>query len=273
MQNLKEIADDVVRTIRAYVDHRLQSTEDAFKSLLDAAIAALPAPPAVIAGERGEKGAAGTPGEKGEKGEPGPRGERGEKGEKGEKGDGGAPGPDGASGAPGQKGESGKDGRDGRDGRDGEPGKDAAAIVPLDGIDPSKSYPRSTWALYKGGMICALRATDPVDGDLTKAGWAVALNGIDSVTEQETDDGRQILRTTSYTNGKVVEDRRRALNIRYRNVYNPAHDYQLGDLVTWGGSLWHCGVEASKNRPDDGSGHWTLAVKRGSPGRDGKAPK
>lgn len=63
----------------------------------------------------------------------------------------------------------------------------------------------------------------------------------------------------------------------YRGVFNEAEteSYEPGDMVTWGGSLWHFnGVDGTEQataaaKPGDGSDAWTLAVKRGDKGRAG----
>jgi hypothetical protein len=54
----------------------------------------------------------------------------------------------------------------------------------------------------------------------------------------------------------------------YRNVYKDGESYEPGDLVTWGGSLWHCN-EPTTDKPELTKA-WTLAAKRGRDGRDGK---
>jgi hypothetical protein len=55
----------------------------------------------------------------------------------------------------------------------------------------------------------------------------------------------------------------------YRGVYRPGQTYERGDTVTWGGSVWHCNEKTSA-KPGDGSGGWTLCVKKGSDGPSGK---
>jgi hypothetical protein len=55
----------------------------------------------------------------------------------------------------------------------------------------------------------------------------------------------------------------------YRGVYRPDGTYVRGDEVTFGGSQWHCN-QATDEKPGDGSAAWTLAVKRGRDGRDGR---
>ena len=45
--------------------------------------------------------------------------------------------------------------------------------------------------------------------------------------------------------------------------------YERGDGVTWAGSEWHCN-EPTTTKPGDGSKAWTLKVKRGRDGKDGR---
>lgn len=55
----------------------------------------------------------------------------------------------------------------------------------------------------------------------------------------------------------------------YRGVYLENKTYDRGDCVTWGGSEWHCN-EMTTTKPGDGSKAWTLKVKRGRDGKDGR---
>jgi hypothetical protein len=57
--------------------------------------------------------------------------------------------------------------------------------------------------------------------------------------------------------------------MRQEGVYIDGKSYSVGDVVTWGGSQWHCN-EDTTTKPGDGSKAWTLIVKRGKDGRDGK---
>lgn len=57
----------------------------------------------------------------------------------------------------------------------------------------------------------------------------------------------------------------------YRGVYKEGSEYEKGDTVTWGGSLWHCDTEKTAEKPDSSEKHWTLAAKRGRDGKDGGA--
>lgn len=55
----------------------------------------------------------------------------------------------------------------------------------------------------------------------------------------------------------------------YEGVYQEGKAYDAGQLVTWGGSSWHCN-EPTDTKPGDGSKAWTLMVKRGRDGKDGR---
>lgn len=54
----------------------------------------------------------------------------------------------------------------------------------------------------------------------------------------------------------------------YRGVYATGKRYDVGDVVTYAGSAWHCG--ASTLRAPGTSGDWVLMVKRGRDARDRK---
>jgi hypothetical protein len=56
-----------------------------------------------------------------------------------------------------------------------------------------------------------------------------------------------------------------APTMKYVGVHREGEEYQPGNFVTWGGSMWHAN-EVTKARPGDG-GTWTLCVKKG---RDAK---
>lgn len=55
----------------------------------------------------------------------------------------------------------------------------------------------------------------------------------------------------------------------YRGVFMESKTYERGDGVTWAGSEWHCN-ETTTSKPGDGSKAWTLKVKRGRDGKDGR---
>lgn len=55
----------------------------------------------------------------------------------------------------------------------------------------------------------------------------------------------------------------------YRGVWKDG-EYRTGDVVTWGGSLWHCD-EKTGAKPDSANSGWRLAVKKGRDGKDAAA--
>lgn len=54
-----------------------------------------------------------------------------------------------------------------------------------------------------------------------------------------------------------------------RGVYVEGKAYELGDVVTWGGSQWHCNEDTTA-KPGENAKAWTLVVKRGRDGKDGR---
>lgn len=219
-----------------------------------------------IQGKAGETGARGAVGEKGDAGIAGTVGARGEKGEsgiagpRGEKGDLGLIGKDGREG---------KDGRDGADGNDGADGRDAVAIefIPLTSLD--KRFARGTFATFRGGIIRAFRNTEPMPegGNLEAAGWVVCMRGIHSEMEELLDEGRTIKRTTFYTDGEIFSREHKTAMALYRGVWREGN-YETGDTVTRGGSVWHCQYP-THDVPGTGSQAWKLMVKEGARGKDG----
>jgi hypothetical protein len=55
----------------------------------------------------------------------------------------------------------------------------------------------------------------------------------------------------------------------YQGVYTSGKAYEPGDVVSFGGSGWHCN-QPTDTKPGDGNATWTLAIKHGRDGRDGK---
>lgn len=249
------------------------------------------------AGAQGERGPMGEPGQMGERGlqgepgEPGAQGERGERGvgivgpqgmpgERGEKGDAGAqgeagpqgvrgePGLIGKDGAPGSKGE---DGRDGRDGLEGAPGRDALRLEVLESIDVERSYPRGTYAKHLGGLVRAVRTTDPLtDGELGAAGWQIIVEGVYDLRFEQLDERTSKLALV-LTSGRKVEHVMATPVMIYRGVWTNG-DFKRGDTVTHEGSLWHC--QCDTDAQPGTSGDWKLAAKRGERGsRDAPARK
>ena len=156
-------------------------------------------------------------------------------------------------------GEKGADGKDGRDGRDGADGRDGLDIAPIPAIDETKSYPRGTYAAHKGGLWRSFEQTKGLKG------WECIVNGFNGFEEEQVDERTFIVRC--FTSTGVIEATRKVASIVYRELWVKGASYELGDAVTWGGSIWiakkHDGEY--KQPGTEGSG-WRLAVRAG---RDG----
>lgn len=57
--------------------------------------------------------------------------------------------------------------------------------------------------------------------------------------------------------------------LEFAGVYQEGKSYERGHMVTWGGGSWHCN-EPTNDKPGEGSKAWTLMVKRGRDGKDGR---
>ncbi len=181
----------------------------------------------------------------------------------------GVDGKDGINGKDGADGRDGVDGKDGINGKDGADGRDALELDILDTIDPQKSYPRGTVAAYRGGLIKATRRTGPIGDSLSAAGWRVILRGVAQTEVVPSDDLRTLDIRLTHTDGEVVEQTLRSPSLLYRGVFREGDQYDGGDAVTFGGSLW-VALRATTTKPGDGSPDWRLAVKKGRDGRDAK---
>lgn len=273
---------------------------------LEAYVKALPAPRDGIDGKDGAPGADGkdgAPGRDGVDGAPGRDGIDGAPGAKGDPGDRGEPGIAGKDGAPGLKGDAGetgrpgvdgksvdpaevrtwvmdevakaiksfplpRDGRDGRNGVDGPPGRDAAELMPEDGMNESASYQRGTWVMHRGGLFLAYRATDPVQGgDYKAAGWHVVNNGLADMRVELAADQRTLLVSLEGSDGRTVTKHIKTAMQIHRGVWRDGITYERGDNVSSGGSTWHAN-ETTTDKPGEGSKAWTLTTKRGRDGKD-----
>ena len=236
-------------------------------------------------GKDGAEGAQGPKGDKGDKGEPGADGADGDDGELGQigpQGEPGTPGIPGTAGSKGMDGENGSDGapglvgepgRDGREGKDGAPGRDALQIDILPAIDVTRSYPRSTYACHKGGIIRSLRTTEPAGDDIVAAGWAVLIEAPKQIVVEQTGERTFAFKQIDMMGRTAVQQEFSIPSMVYRGVFLEGREYDPGDTATWGGSLWHCDQKTA-DKPGEG-GAWRLAAKRGRDGKDGVliAPK
>ena len=185
---------------------------------------------------------------------PGPAGERGLTGDRG------APGADGIDGLPGERGLDGGVGPAGPAGADGVAGpagpqgeRGAQGDRGERGIDGSHGQP----------------------GPQGERGIA-GERGIDGLGVDDLDvvyDGQRQFSCawTRSTGVQVLRSFSVPCTI-YRGVYVEGKTYELGDMVTFGGCVWHANATTTV-KPDESasaSRAWTLAVKRGREGKTGR---
>lgn len=166
----------------------------------------------------------------------------------------------------------GRDGHNGADGRDGVDGKDgvglAGAVVDREG---------GLVITLTNGDVRALGQVVGRDGQNGAAG-ARGLDGqdgrdgfgFDDMDVERSDERTLVLK---FTKGDVTQSFE--INLEhpiYRGVFTEGKGYEIGDTVTWAGSLWHCDAPTI-DKPGDASSSWTLAAKRGRDGKDGKGEK
>lgn len=152
-------------------------------------------------------------------------------------------------------------------GKDGKDGKDSTELEVLPSIDDDKSYPKGTWASYKGGLIKSMRTTSALAGkSLLEAGWDVIVQGVHSVEVHPLAEGEFAVKTI-LTGGKDHITRFAVPVMVYKGIWKEGA-YTKGNTVTTGGSLWHCNKDTT-DKPGT-SEAWQLCAKKGTDGRDGK---
>jgi hypothetical protein len=140
--------------------------------------------------------------------------------------------------------------------REPQPGRDGVGIASLF-IDRS------------GALVQTL-----TDGTVREVGTVVGRDGepglgFDDMTI-EFDASRCL--TFRFTRGEKTKEFKFALpSPVYKEVYRPEETYFLGDMVSFGGSIWSCMVPATTTKPGQGNPHWKLACKHGRDGRDGRS--
>lgn len=112
--------------------------------------------------------------------------------------------------------------------------------------------------------LAALEARPPVPGPRGADGLD-GLSGADGLGFDDLGvsfDGDRTLALT-FTRGPVTKTFPVVLPIpRYQGVYQAGVLYGVGDLVTWGGSAWHC-QQPTDSRPGELARAWQLMVKAG----------
>ena len=140
-----------------------------------------------------------------------------------------------------------------------EDGRDALDLDILPCIDLEKSYPRGTYAMHDGGLWRSHGATSDMRG------WDCIVNGVQHHSTSQIDE-RTFKSTTLLSDGKLISNEFTMPVLLYKNVFKEGQQYRKGDMVTSGGSLWHCD-EDTTDKPGSGSRDWTLCAKKGADGR------
>lgn len=165
---------------------------------------------------------------------------------------------------------NGIDGKDGADGRDGRDGADGASVS-VEDVERMVEGRVAGWALdfERRAQGVLERAVDriprPADGKDGRDG-SDGLGFDDLSVEQNSERGAVV----RFARGSQVKEFQLSFPVVLdRGVYKAESDYQRGDAVTWGGSLWIAQKDAPGDKPGEGDG-WRLAVKKGRDGKDGK---
>lgn len=160
-----------------------------------------------------------------------------------------------------EKGLDGKDGRDGKDGEKGLDGKDGAEGIGLaDAFIDNEGNLVLTMSDGRTKALGRIQGRDGKDGEKGEAGETFTLDDFDI---EQYPDRRSF--KFCFTRGAYMHSFEFALPTPlYRGVFKEGQAYEIGDMVTWGGSLWHCDKDTT-SKPDGED--WTLCVKKG---RDGK---
>jgi hypothetical protein len=127
-------------------------------------------------------------------------------------------------------------------------------------IHPQRSYPGGTFALHGGGMVLALRDTNPLSSaeGLEDAGWKVVQDGIADIRRgPDEDDTATIIveRTSGEAKAFRIEIARGLID---KGVHRPGMRYRAGDAVTSDESYWVCRKDTKSTPPHD---DWRLIIK------------
>jgi hypothetical protein len=255
----------IVRAVSSVIRDYVGKAETKLRGEFDQQLRSLPAPERGPQGERGEKGEKGEPGDPGIAGDAGPVGKQGEPGERGERGEKGEPGLPGESirGEQGIRGEVGPQGEPGPKGKDGEPGPQGE--IGRDGRD-GLTGPIGTQGERGETGPQGERGFQGERGERGADGQIVDID-----IQQSEADPRLITIRMILTEGVIRERQIRIPMVMYRQIFNPEQEYAAGDVVTYGGSAWHCQVETTKNKPGNGTQDWRLMVKEGRAGKDSES--
>jgi hypothetical protein len=144
---------------------------------------------------------------------------------------------------------------------DGHPGRDALDIELQPGIDAEKSYQRGVFATHNGGIWRSYEQTHGMRG------WECIARGYPDIRFEMR--GERTLAVISVDSVGKEEVQTYSIPVMiYREVWKEGNIYQQGDMVSFGGSLWHCDASDVTDKPGVPGSRWTLCAKKG---RDGKS--
>lgn len=172
----------------------------------------------------------------------------------------GKAGQDGRDGVDGLHGKDGKDGVDGKDGKDGKDGESVSIESVIASVSASfeRRFSDMQLSWERQARDTFEKAVDrmPVPKDGVNGKDALPVESIDI-----TQEGRNVVIKLGSTEHAIKLD-----SIIDKGVWRDG-DYEKGDAVTHGGSLWIAQVDDPKDAPGT-SKEWRLAVKKGRDGRD-----
>jgi hypothetical protein len=131
----------------------------------------------------------------------------------------------------------------------------------------ASSEPRSSYVddleVRLSGINASLAAAVP-----WKALPGIVIEAFNHYTAKMVEPLREQIRSLQAETKELKE--REHLGIRYCGAWRPAK-FGVGDLVTYGGSLWHS--NATTTTKPGTNDDWTLIVRRGRDGRDAGAQR
>jgi hypothetical protein len=137
----------------------------------------------------------------------------------------------------------------------------------------ARPSPQIDGFIDRTGMLVLTRA----DGTVREAGHVVGRDGQDGKPGMGFDDlevsfdGHRTM-VFKFARGEKTKEFSFLLPVPlYREVFREGTTYDRGDMVTFGGSIWHCAEPSTITKPGQGNPAWKLAVKHGRDGKDGRS--
>lgn len=159
-----------------------------------------------------------------------------------------------------------------KDGRDGEDGKSFTLDEVKALVREAVESEQAKWALdfERRAQDTLQRAIDRVPAPRDGKDGQDGRDGKDGLgfDDLQMDYDGQRTFTFSYVRGDVDKSFSFVMPLLLdRGVFKDGSEYEQGDVVTWGGSMWIAQTD-TKAKPGEDTADWRLSVKKG---RDGKA--